>query len=86
MLAIGFALILDFLLLPALLLLGKRKPEASKAPAMPYCQHGSHRRQQYETQNHDHKPYRQQSLPSIAKQSARARWRQNPILKRRPLY
>jgi predicted RND superfamily exporter protein len=32
MLAIGFALILDFLLLPALLLLGKRKPEASKAP------------------------------------------------------
>jgi predicted RND superfamily exporter protein len=32
MLAIGFALILDFLLLPALLLLGKRKPGASKAP------------------------------------------------------
>jgi len=32
MLAIGFALILDFLLLPALLLLGKRMPEASKAP------------------------------------------------------
>jgi hypothetical protein len=32
MLAIGFALILDFLLLPALLLLGKRTPEASKAP------------------------------------------------------
>ncbi|MDH3760227.1 MAG: MMPL family transporter [Gammaproteobacteria bacterium] len=32
MLAIGFALILDFLLLPALLLLGKRQPEASKAP------------------------------------------------------
>ena len=32
MLSIGFALILDFLLLPALLLLGKREPEASKAP------------------------------------------------------
>jgi len=32
MLAIGFALILDFLLLPALLLLGKRKQEVSKAP------------------------------------------------------
>lgn len=32
MLAIGFALILDFLLLPALLLLGNRIPEASKAP------------------------------------------------------
>ncbi|MDC1287230.1 MMPL family transporter [Gammaproteobacteria bacterium] len=32
-LAIGFALILDFLLLPALLLLGKRKPEASKTLA-----------------------------------------------------
>jgi predicted RND superfamily exporter protein len=31
-LAIGFALILDFLFLPALLLLGKRHPEASKAP------------------------------------------------------
>jgi len=30
MLAIGFALILDFLLLPALLLLGKRIPEISK--------------------------------------------------------
>jgi predicted RND superfamily exporter protein len=32
-LAIVFALILDFLLLPALLLLGRRKPEASGAPA-----------------------------------------------------
>ncbi|MDH3631531.1 MAG: MMPL family transporter [Gammaproteobacteria bacterium] len=32
MLSIGFALILDFLLLPALLLLGKRKPETSNAP------------------------------------------------------
>jgi len=32
MLAIGFALILDFLLLPALLLLGNRQPEVSKAP------------------------------------------------------
>jgi predicted RND superfamily exporter protein len=32
MLAIGFALILDFLLLPALLLLGKRQSEASKTP------------------------------------------------------
>ena len=31
-LAIGFALILDFLLLPALLLLGKRMPETSKTP------------------------------------------------------
>jgi predicted RND superfamily exporter protein len=32
MLAIGFALILDFLLLPALLLLGKRKPESAEVP------------------------------------------------------
>ena len=32
MLAIGFALILDFLLLPALLLLGKREPDVSKTP------------------------------------------------------
>ena len=32
MLAIGFALILDFLLLPALLLLGTRKQEASNVP------------------------------------------------------
>jgi predicted RND superfamily exporter protein len=32
-LAIVFALILDFLLLPALLLLGRRKPETSKLPA-----------------------------------------------------